>query len=266
MRLRKWIALALLGLPALASAQSVVQDGQSTRGVQQSTLGGHLVRSDSTQDANTGDGSGNQYITEANPDRTFLKKYQNVIQNVLYPTGSQILSLAQRGPQSDSTSARDMLGCKHIALKIHYTLDDSARAALLAITVQGGYVGNNDSVSVASWRNWRAAAVPATWGTVPKDTIGTFSTNPAVMSYIDSTGISASDELIVVLSEIGAPGNLGGRDLWINLVDPVSGEWFNAPYVSIRVRLIGVYAASMVRHQNAKAPATAISADLVGWR
>lgn len=263
MKLRRWIALALVGLAwaNVGWAQSVVQDGQSTRGVQQSTLGGHMVRSDSTQDANTGDGSGNQYTAEAYPDRTFLKKYQSIIQSTLYHTYSRISTGVLKGPQADSSSAKDVLGAKHLGLAISYTLDDSTRAALLLIEVRGHLTQNTDSVNTFPWTAWGAhkevyptaiAAVIDTVGSMPTD-------NTFVSTHVDTVNAGPT-ERPVWLSQTGP-----FRYKWVNLVNPDTGEWFSAPYVSVRVRVIRTYGIS-VANLGTQAPPTTINIDLLGWR
>src|SRR5512134_319395 len=101
-RSRKWIALALLalGVAGVVWAANEVQDGQSTYGVINSILGGHIVRGDTTQDANSGDGSGNLYVAEAYPDQTFLIKHTNILQATLYHTYSRLTSSVLKQPQA----------------------------------------------------------------------------------------------------------------------------------------------------------------------
>lgn len=267
---RTWLALlalvALIGA-AIAWAESQTQDGQSTRGVQQSSLGGHLYRSDSSQWSNSGDGAGNLYTTEANPDRTFLKKYQSIIQQTLYPTYARISSSVLKGPQADSSSARDMLGANHSALAISYTLDDSTSSALLGIEVRGHLTQNTDSVSTFFWRAWgprNSINVAQGSAATIRDTLGAI-IGPGM--GLASGGSFMADTVNALISErpIWLAQTNTHRYIWMPLQDE-NGAWFAAPYMSIRARLIRVYGASGVAYVGTQAPATVLNVDLVGWR
>lgn len=262
MRWRRWIALVALLLPVSASTQSVVQDGQSTRGVQQSVLGGHLVRADSTQDANTGDGSGNLYVIEAVPDRSFLKKYPGLIQNTLYHTYSRLSSGVLKGPQADSSSAKDVLGAKHLALGIGYSLDaDSTAAALLMVEVRGHLTQNTDSINTFAWRGFGQREIQAP---------------TAVTAWYDTIGDFAERNSSALTDTVNAV--YGERPIWLNrtnpfryvyvpLTNPNSGEWFSAPFVSVRVRVIRTYGGTgITAYTGVNAPPTTVNIDLLGWR
>lgn len=261
MKIRRWLALALLALPALVLAQSVVQDGQSTRGVQQSVLGGHLVGADSTQDANRGDGNGNQYTAEAYPDQTFLKFNPNILQATLFHTYSRISTGVLKGPQADSSAAVSMLGATRMALAIRYTLDDSTSAALLMVDIRAHYATNTDSTNTFNWREWgnRTDIFPTT-ASVIRDTVG---------SFLDVTANALTDTVNAVLGERPVWLNQTNpfRAKWIPLNLPKSGaQWGGGPYVSVRARVIRTYGANGVAYTGTNAPPTALQVDLVGWR
>lgn len=268
MKFRRRIALAgcalILWMYGVANAQNVVQDGQSTRGVQQSILIGGINRADSTQWAFSNDGSGNLYMTDANPDRTFLYKYQSLIQNSLWrvqqcqaapTTCTWVL------PQADSSLAKLTLGARHMALLITYTLDDSTCEALVGIEVRGHMTQNADSVSSFLWR-WRDV-VPAAI-----DTAGSMATTNAGTSVglfattaLDTANV-AFFERPIVLSAINSY-----RAIYLPITNRSTGEWFQAPYTSIKVRVIKAYGSTACTAWTGKAGArTNLNVDLLGWR
>lgn len=272
MKQTKWLlALALLGLATTGWAQSVVQDGQSSRQVQQSLLGGHMVRSDSTQDANTGDGSGNQYTKESSPDQTFLIKRTSVIQNSLFRVGSFQSAPTvgtQALPQVDSCTAQVTLGATRMALAITYTLDtDSLCGALLCVEVRGGYTTNTDSLSTFKW-NWSNSFSGKAVGAAARDTLGsmaTTATGTTVAAFasivLDTTNVSQTEKA-VWLNEVGP-----FRHIWLPITNRDTGEWFSAPYTSVRVRIIKNYGSTACTAWTGKAaPRTSVNIDLVGWR
>jgi len=266
--MRKWMAVALLLALAAgaAHAQSVVQDGQSTRQVQQSMLGGHLYRADSTQWSNSGDGAGNLYTTEASPDRSFLYKYQNVMQvgslwRVRQCQAAPTLCTFVL-PQADSSSTMLTLGATHLALMVTYSMDaDSGCASLMGLEVRGHSTANSDSVSTFKWR-WRAATAS------PTDTIGSQATtstgatvNGFVTTALDSTNVGPFE------APVWLNNTQPYRAIYIPLVNRDTGELFSAPYTSIKARIVKQYGSTACTAWTGKLGAlTAFQITMVGWR
>jgi opacity protein-like surface antigen len=259
---RRWIALALLlaVLATAAWAQSIVQDGQTTTR-QSSSLGGHIVRTDSTQDANTGDGNGNVYVREAYPDAGRLWKYQSIIQSTLYPTYARISTSVLKGPQADSSLAKDMLGANRMALALSYTLRDSTSMALLGIQVRTHLTDNTDSVSTFIWPGWGTSTDIT--GAIKDSSCS--SIDP--LAGVNSAGIFMGDTVNALIGErpVWLHQTNVQRYRWIPLMSQ-RGEWLAAPYVSVRVRIIRLYGTSGVARTGTTAPSTVVNLDLVGWR
>lgn len=265
---RTLLALAALALLAagVVSAATSVQNGQSTRGVQQIDLVGGIKDADSTGQVLRFDANGNLLMSESAPPQTFLIKHTNILQGSLWrvqqcqaapTTCTQVL------PQADSSMALSTLGATRLALAIRYNLDaDSACAALLCIEVRGHYAANVDSSNTFAWR-W----ITNTTSTNP-DTVGAMATtNTATTvgaftnSSLDTTNIGLNERAVMLNST--SPF----RSIFLPIYNRNTGEQFQAPYTSVRVRLLKVYGSTACTPWTGKAgPITSIQADLIGWR
>ena len=250
MRIRRWLAVAvLLALPAALLAQAVVQDGSSYRQNLQAQASGGIVRADSTMKILTVDASGNLVTTTSNP----------VFNN--YRTGTLINNwlFASTGTMADSnTTPVQAYDLKRMGLFIYGIHDSLSTVVRIAVQVRGHTNQNTDSVSTYAWLRWtNAAGIPggASAGVFRVDSIG----QPGGFINIPTTAVQTTNATVAVASPYLLPGefevifNVARRDTidgtqggkpfsaplgyYVPLTGAM-GEWFWAPYVTVRARVI----------------------------
>lgn len=211
-------ALLLLALPVVVIAQSVTQDGQSTRGVQQGVMVQGLVRADSTGQCLTMDGSGNLKMVDGNPARLDFRDGSVAIINSAIANGS-----------ADSSAVINVGKYRLQGLAVRI-VGSPATTIRLAIQIRFHLNSQSDSTSIFPW--------------LPHGNVGTGASvdSLAFSSVIAPTAIlQGRSEFTLTLSQ-DAPvaskfGN--GAAAYINLHDWLGHEFW-APYISVRIRVIAV--------------------------
>lgn len=253
MNLRKWAAVAALMLcGGVALAQVVQQDGSRTdpgrRGTGQGSLIGGIVRSDTTMRLLTMDSNGNLKTAEATP---MFNNYRTgtLVNNQLTASGTQMAD--------SNTIAIQSYDLKRIGLSFYGSPDSLSTVVRLAVQVRGHMTQTTDSSSTFPWVRWtNAGGIPGGTGVgiFRSDSIGHqtgFINTPTTPVQSTSATVAAASsylypgEFMVVFnvarddtSGAGASHPWSGpKGYFVPLVGPF-GEWFWAPYMSVRVRVL----------------------------
>jgi hypothetical protein len=161
----------------------------------------------------------------------------------------------------DSTAAYDVRGYNGLGLMFYPTFDDSLAAVAVALQVRWHPYPVVDSASTFVEQTQRIMT-GATTSSTDRDSIGSFvlrNTNLFTSSMPDT--LSAGDERVIVFTSAGS----SQRGVFVRLTPSASTNFSAGPYLSIRVRHLNGYNASLVPY-GVNEPQFRLTAALVGWR
>jgi len=250
MMLRRLTAVALLlVVPAALFAQAVVQDGQGFRQNLQGQAVGGVVRADSTMRLFTMDASGNLKIVDATP--AFSNYRTGILIN--NQVGASGITMA------DSSAPVQTYDLQRIGLSFYGVHDSLSTVVRLAVQVRAHFTASQDTATTFPWLRWGVASVnsgaPAAISgfNAKRDSIGHGDVPTAVpTTAIQATSANSSfsgllpGEFMVVFNVARDDTTGGGgagkpysapKGFYVPLVG-AQGEWFWAPYMSIRVRTL----------------------------
>lgn len=228
----KRLAVLAMLFAVPAYGQTVVQDGQSTRGVQQIQLGGGIVPADSTGRAFRMTADGFLRIEEANPLSS------NFVQSA-YIIGSPAgVSLAAGA--ADSSAVINVAEYRTLGLYFKLTPGTGAgRDNRIAVQIRAHLNGVSDSLSTFTWHPEPVSNLGVSASTNDTTLVyGHLITGSATVPWsgefqIVADGVRNSPVNGVALVAYSYPNGI-----YVQLRTPYGGFW--APYMSVRVRnLVG---------------------------
>lgn len=241
--LRALAVAALVAVPVVVMAQVVAQDGQRTdpgrRAIGQGLLIGGVDRSDSTFRALTLDPSGSASTVDADRDRNFFTS-QTLIDNWVMASGAAM---------ADSSTPLATHAYKRLGLMIYGIPDSASNGTVrLALQIRAHLSASTDTLSTFPWIRFSVTDSAATG----IDSVG-HGANPAQVPLTAVQATQANSSLGGVLpGEIKLTFNDSRRDTTdaggngkpfsspVGFYIPLShsGDWFWAPYTSVRVRVL----------------------------
>lgn len=251
MNLRKWAAVAALFAVPLATLWSIagveVQDSKSVRGQMNFPVVGGISRADSAGRMLTMSSTGGLSIYDEARDRN---RYVtgSLINNQLAASG------AAMADSSDPVASYDL---KRVGLTFYGIFDSLSTVVRVAVQVRAHFNTSTDSSSTFPWYRWaNAGGIPggAGAGNFKSDSIGhvtLVATSQVPLTAVQATSANSAGggllpgEFEVIFnysrSDTTAAGNgkpfSAPTGIYVPLVGPL-GEWFWAPYMSVRVRVI----------------------------
>jgi len=229
--MKRWLWLASFLLAATAAhSQTVVQDSASFRGLKHWAPIMLVYPQDGTARAAEADAEGNLKISDGTPDRNQSWVYFDALNSgdkYIFKFGA------------DSTAILDTQGANHIKVWFHAACTGAGTAGncdslgfyLFALQVRAHLTSMADSSTSHPWTLWRTVSV-----LVGPDSIGSFSRSSVAT---DSTADVVTEFLVPV--RVHTETRVEPLGYWFHLRDPHTGEWFTAPKMSIRIRLLKVY-------------------------
>ena len=252
----KWrkIALAavLLTVPVFVLSQTVQQDGSrldpGRRGSGQAVLIGGMISADTTMGILRTDDNGNLKVVENSP---LISNYRTgtLINNQLGASGT-----AMGDSNAVPVQTYDL---KRIGLSFYGIFDSLSTVVRVAVQVRAHFTQFSDSIATMPWHRWtNAGGIPGGTGdgVIRADSIGNVSLvaesqvplTPVQATSANSAGgglLPGEFEVIFNYSrdDTTAAGNgkpfSAPRGIYVPLTGAM-GEWFCAPYMSVRVRVI----------------------------
>lgn len=235
------VLAAFLLFPASASAQAVVGDGQSFRGVLQGQAQVGIVRADSTAKLLTVDSDGNLKVAQSSLDRNYYKTFQ-LINNQLTASGAAM---------ADSSSPQATYDLRRMGLMIYPTAFDSLSTIVrLAVQVRAHMTNQADSASSFPWARYSVGR--STTAGNYADSVGHWNSGyTGPLTPVQTTTATAAapylypGEIMVTFNFARDDSTANGngkpwsfpKGIYLPLVGAL-GEWFWAPYTSVRVRVI----------------------------
>lgn len=214
------LAAAVSLCAGLALAQSSAQDGQSFRGILQSTLNGGMVDADSTAKAQRMTSAGASQVNDVSRDRNY-----NSGPTLLFNDTTAV-------GMADSSSATAVSDFIHGALWIK--VEGGGRVVRLAVQVRGHLNGLSDTSSVAVFPPLALASTDSAATT-------TLVTLPTAVQQ-------GQDELAVNVVNTALAVSKWGRATFV--VVPLSRFGFYAPvystHISVRIRVLNADVAPRV--------------------
>lgn len=250
--MKRLLAGALAALifyqPTIVLAATEGQDGQRVAGPNQNASGapvpvmvGGFEASDTTITALRLDADGNLKVVDADASRNYYKTV-TLITNQLTASGAAM---------ADSSQPAATYDLARMGLFIRGQFDSLSTVVRLAVQVRGHMTSAQDSASAFPWYRW--AVAPGTSGAIFKtDSVGHgLAVTQVPLTPVQATSANSSNsgllpgEFMVVFNyardDTTGAGN-GKPFSYPNGIylplNGVSGEWFWAPYTSVRIRVI----------------------------
>lgn len=242
--MRKLIAaLALVALWAggVWAAQDV-QQGQKFYQYPRGTVNYGVSRSDTSADAVATDGSGHPLISDVSRDRDNFVITTNAINDTM-TVGLTLTSPFNQGVAftAESTAVLTAYPYHHTALCIRVipAAGDTTTLIRLAVQVRGHTSSSADTASTFAWYPWMVAGAVAATNV---DSLG--QTTSGAFTAASQYATCWSGEFEVIASPKRGKGGLSAGTIFgapdgimVDLCGP-RGEWFWAPYMSVRIRCL----------------------------